>query len=87
MVRRYRGNGSVSRNLTSLRGCPSFFIIKVEPCRVHFFTKILEAYSHIALIIPVNTREGMVAVYTTPDTMPEVKKIINNFPYSVEIVE
>lgn len=87
MVRRYRGKGSVSRHLASLRGNPSFFIIRIEPYRVHFFTKVMEAHSHMALIIPVNTGDGLVAVYATPETMPEVKIIVNNFPYPVEIME
>ncbi len=87
MVRRYRGDGCVSRFLKHCEDPSTCLRVRMEPHQVHFFTKIMEGYSHLVLISPVNAREGVVALYATPDNMPEVRKIVTNFPHSVEILD
>jgi hypothetical protein len=59
----------------------------MQPGQVHFFIKIMEAHSHLAFISPINSREGIVAIFATPDNMPEVRLILDNFPHQVEILE
>ncbi len=87
MVRRYRGDGCVSRFLAQC-GDPSTCIkVKMEPHRIHFFTKIMEAYCHMVFVSPVNPRAGIVALYATPDNMPEVRRIVDNFPHPVQILQ
>lgn len=87
MVRRYRGDGCVSRLLTGLNDPSSCIRVRMAPQEVHFFTKIMEAYCHMVFVSPVDTREGIVALYATPDNMPEVREILLNFPRPIEIID
>ncbi|MHB9095662.1 MAG: DUF4911 domain-containing protein [Eubacteriales bacterium] len=87
MVRHYRGDGCVSRFLTDLVDPSTCIRVQMEAHQVHFFTKIMEAYCHLVFISPINAREGVVALYATPHNMPEVRKIVNNFPHQVKILE
>ncbi|PKM81749.1 MAG: hypothetical protein CVU89_08340 [Firmicutes bacterium HGW-Firmicutes-14] len=87
MVRRYRGDGCVSRFLDSCDDPSACIKVKMKPAQIHYFTKIMEAYCHLVFLSPVRPREGIVALYATPDNMPEVREILANFPHPVEIVE
>lgn len=86
MVRRYLGNGCVSRILVDCSDPNVCVRVQMKPYQVHYFIKIMEAYCHLVFVSPVNTREGIVALYATPDNMPEVREIVNNFPQPVEIL-
>jgi len=87
MVRRYRGDGCVSRFLKNIDDPSTCIRVRMEPHQVHFFTKIMEAYCHLVFISPVNAREGVVGLYATPENMTEVRKILANFPHPVEIMD
>ncbi len=87
MVRRYRGDRCVSRFFMECNDPSSCIRVRMKPDQVHFFTKIMEAYCHLVLISPINAREGIVALYATPDNMPEIRRIVLNFPHPIEILE
>lgn len=84
---KYRGVGCVSRFFTNPDDPAAILKVKMQPHQVHFFTKIMEAYSHLILVSPVNSREGIVALYAMPESMADVIEIVNNFPHPVEVLE
>lgn len=87
MVRRYRGDGCVSRFLAEAGDPATCIRVKMKPHEIHFFTKIMEAYCHLVFLSPVQPREGIVALYATPENMPRVREIVRNFPHPVKILE
>jgi len=65
---------------------PSMCIrVKMEPKRIHFFTRIMEAYCHLVFISPVRPKDGVVVLCATPDNISEVKEIVKNLPFPVEV--
>ena len=73
----------MSRHLQEIDDPSVCIRVKMEPGQVHFFTRIMEAYCHLVFISPVNSTEGVVALFATPDNMPEVREIVANLPFEV----
>ncbi|MDT3700593.1 MAG: DUF4911 domain-containing protein [Thermincola sp.] len=86
-MKRYRGKGCVSRIAKEISDPETCVRVRMLPGQVNFFIKIMEAHSHLVFISPINPREGVVALSTTPDNMLEVKEILGNFPHKVDILE
>lgn len=87
MGRQYKGTGCVSRHFGKKEHRSACIVVKVAPHIVNFFTKIIEAHGHLAFIFPVNSHEGVLALYATPDNIPELCNVIDNFPYTAEILD
>ncbi len=73
----------MSRYLQELDDPSVCIRVKMEREQVHLFTRIMEAYCHLVFLSPVNSREGVVALFATPDNMPEVREIVANLPFDV----
>lgn len=86
-MKRYRGTGCVSRIAGRIDDPSTCIRVRLHPARVHYFMKIMEAYSHLVFISPIDSREGIMALLATPDNMPEVRKILENFPGDIEIMD
>ena len=62
----------------------SIIYLRVAPERIADVNWIMEGYEHLAL---VTTEEGVVKLLGTPDTYNDVMEIIENMPFTVEILE
>lgn len=87
MSANYKGHGCVSRHMAALNDSTMYIKVKVKPQNVHFFTKVMEAYTHVVFIVPINTGEGVVGLFATPDNMPLLREILSHFPGELEIME
>lgn len=65
----------------------SIIYAKVEPERIADVNWIMEGYEHLALVTTVNAQEGIIILRGTPDTYNDVLEIIENMPFSIEIIE
>lgn len=85
-MKRYRGKGWVSRHGPPEGENNCYLQVKMLPGDIHFFTNVMEAFEHVALIVPVAPREGVVALHYTPDMEREILAIIREFPRPLEII-
>lgn len=58
----------------------------VKPEKIDMLTKLVEAYDHLGVVSTVNRDKGMVIVRVTPDTYSEMKEILQNIPFPVELI-
>lgn len=86
MVRKYRGACCVSRVVPPDGVNRCYLQVQMHPADIHFFTNVIEAYEHLALVTPVAPREGVAALHYTPDMEEEILAIIVNFPRPVKVI-
>lgn len=60
---------------------------KVSPERIADVNWIMEGYEHLALVSTIDHQEGIILLRGTPDTYNDVLEIVENMPFSVEILE
>lgn len=65
----------------------SIIYLRVAPERIADVNWIMEGYEHLALVTTEDPREGVVKLFGTPDTYNDVMEIIENMPFTVEILE
>lgn len=65
----------------------SIIYLRVAPERIADVNWIMEGYEHLALVTTEDPREGVVKLLSTPDTYNDVMEIIENMPFTVEILE
>ena len=65
----------------------SIIYLRVAPERIADVNWIMEGYEHLALVTTEDPREGDVKLLGTPDTYNDVMEIIENMPFTVEILE
>ena len=65
----------------------SIIYLRVAPERIAAVNWIMEGYEHLALVTTEDSREGVVKLLGTPDTYNDVMEIIENMPFTVEILE
>lgn len=65
----------------------SIIYLRVAPERIADVNWIMEGYEHLALVTTEDPREGVVKLLGTPDTNNDVMEIIENMPFTVEILE
>lgn len=65
----------------------SIIYLRVAPERIADVNWIMEGYEHLALVTTEDPREGVVKLLCTPDTYNDVMEIIENMPFTVEILE
>lgn len=65
----------------------SIIYLRVAPERIADVNWIMEGYEHLALVTTEDPREGVVKLLDTPDTYNDVMEIIENMPFTVEILE
>lgn len=65
----------------------SIIYLRVAPERIADVNWIMEGYEHLALVTTEDPREGVVKLLGTPYTYNDVMEIIENMPFTVEILE
>ena len=60
---------------------------KVKKAEIADVTRIMEGYEHLALVSTINASDGIIKLLGTPDTVADVLLILNNLPFTVEILE
>lgn len=65
----------------------SIIYLRVAPERIADVNWIMEGYEHLALVTTEDPREGVVKLLGTTDTYNDVMEIIENMPFTVEILE
>lgn len=50
-------------------------------------TKIIEAYDHLGIVSTIDPAAGLVIIRGTEDSIPEIKEIIGNLPFPLEVLE
>ncbi|WP_278078280.1 DUF4911 domain-containing protein [Syntrophomonas wolfei] len=56
------------------------------PQRIDLLTKIIEAYDHLGVVSTIDSGSGLVIIRGSEDTIPEIKEILNNLPFPVEVL-
>ncbi|NLB51315.1 MAG: DUF4911 domain-containing protein [Syntrophomonadaceae bacterium] len=59
---------------------------EVAPQYIDFLTKIIEAYENLGIVSTIS-RNGLVIIRGTADTIPELEMILKNLPFPLEIKE
>lgn len=65
----------------------SMIYAAVEPARIADVNWIMEGYEYLALVGTVDGKAGILKFYVTPDTYDDVREILENMPFKVEILE
>ena len=60
---------------------------KVKKAEIADVTRIMEGYEHLALVSTINANDGIIKLLGTTDTVADVLLILNNLPFTVEILE
>ena len=60
---------------------------KVKKAEIADVTRIMEGYEHLALVSTISASYGIIKLIGTPDTVADVLLILNNLPFTVEILE
>ena len=62
-------------------------MIKIDPKNINFFNQIMEGHEYLGVVSTLNRGEGILVIRATPDTEPEVKKILANLPMNFEYLQ
>lgn len=65
----------------------SIIYLRVAPERIADVNWIMEGYEHLALVTTEDPAEGVVKLLSTPDTYNDVMEIIENMPFTVDVLE
>ena len=65
----------------------SIIYVRVAPERIADVNWIMEGYEHLALVSTIDPAEGVVKLLGTPDTYNDVMEIIENMPFTAEVLE
>lgn len=60
---------------------------KIHPQNIDRITRIIEAYENIGIVSTADRANGLVVIRGTADTYEELKEILLNMPFPVEIIE
>ncbi len=61
--------------------------MRLIPQKIDFLTKIIEAYDHLGIVSTIDPSAGVVIIRGTEDSIPEIKEIIDNLPFPLEVLE
>lgn len=68
--------------------CPNSYIrVKVPINEANFFQRVIEGYTHLGFATTYEPSEGVLAIFTTPDTFDDMMIVLNNYPKTIEILE
>lgn len=54
--------------------------VQVEPAKIDWFNKIVEAYDNLALISTVDAAQGLLVCWATADMQPVLLKLLSKLP-------
>ncbi len=64
----------------------SILYLQVGPSLITDVNRIFEGYEYLALVSTVDRAKGILKLRATPDTMPEVKEIVEHLPVFVQVL-
>ena len=68
--------------------CPKSYIkVKVPVEEANFFYRVMEGYTHLAFATTLEPKEGIVAIFTTPDNYPDLMEVLDNYPKGIQVLE
>ena len=60
---------------------------QVKKAEIADVMSIMDGYEHLALVSTISASDGIIKLLGTPDTVADVLLILNNLPFTVEILE
>lgn len=58
--------------------------IRLDTRHIDMLTRIIEACSHLGVVSTLDRRQGLVIIRATPDTIPEIERLLPELPFAVE---
>ena len=55
--------------------------------KIEIFNKIIEGYDNLCIVTAIEPSRGELLLRMTPDTRPEVLKVLRHLPFPVQFVE
>ncbi|MBC9784011.1 DUF4911 domain-containing protein [Heliobacterium chlorum] len=78
---RYKGKRQLSDIYKKIPSDSPVGLVRLqEPQEASLFLRIMEGYSHLAMIVPLYPDTGWYSIYTTPDNRQEVESILSTLP-------
>ena len=65
---------------------PDSVLLRLNPAKIVLLSKLIEAFGHIGIVSTVDAKEGLVIVRGTPDTLDEIRRVLSNLPFPLEII-
>jgi hypothetical protein len=61
--------------------------IQIEPKYVNYVNRIMEGYEYLGVVSTLDRRAGILQIRATPDTVNEVREILDHIPIALQYVE
>lgn len=61
--------------------------VKIAPENIDRITRLIEAYENLGIVSTADRQNGLVIIRGTLDTCKDLREIIINMPFAVEIIE
>ena len=61
----------------------SYLKIKISPEKINYFNRILEGYEYLGVVSTLDKENGIVLIRSTPDTIEDVKNVLENLPIEI----
>lgn len=61
--------------------------VKIAPENIDRITRLIEAYENLGIVSTADRQNGLVIIRGTLDTCEDLREIIINMPFAVEIIE
>ncbi|MBP2663941.1 MAG: hypothetical protein H6Q71_1889 [Firmicutes bacterium] len=61
--------------------------IQIEPKYVNYVNRIMEGYEYLGVVSTLDRRAGILQIRATPDTVNEVREILDHIPIAIQYVE
>jgi len=84
MSKKYKGTGRLA-NIIPSYDSHTHLIVKIDVENISLLQKILECYENLAIIIPLDPKEGLLTIHTTPYLYNDVLKILDTLPKNIKI--
>ncbi|MEN6460233.1 MAG: DUF4911 domain-containing protein [Syntrophomonas sp.] len=59
----------------------------VAPDKINMLGKLIESFDNLGILSTLDPIKGRVVIRVTPDTCPEVEKVLAHLPFPITIVE
>jgi len=64
----------------------SIMYLQLEPRYITDLNRIFEGYEYLALVSTVDNKKAVVKLRGTPDTRPEIEKVVAHLPFPAKIL-
>lgn len=66
---------------------PCHLTVTIPTEKIELFNKLMEGYDNLCIVTAIDPAAGELLLRMTPDTRPEVLKVLRHLPFPVEFVE